>query len=154
MKMDFVKALLEANEPWAVYEGIVFDRYLTITTQTGRKLRVFDLDLLSEELETGITYDFVLSTLDVPGSLKMISGEKSTAGILEKMWTGKVSAKSYVFEPNCCQKLSDQLLRREAYLVLTSIGEIVYWIHPDTPELQVDQWVTWESMRIDLQGIV
>lgn len=147
MTMEFVKARLEVNEPWAVYEGVIFDRYLTIRTQTGLELKVFDLDLLSEELETGITYDFILSTLDVPG-------EESTAGIIEKMWTGKVSFKSYVFEPNCCQKLSDQLLRREAYLVSTSIGDIVYWRHPDTPELKVGQWVTWESMRIDLQGIV
>ncbi|MBZ0316079.1 MAG: hypothetical protein K8L91_06655 [Anaerolineae bacterium] len=60
---NFVSGILIANNPHAVYEGSVFDRYLVLQFDNGQTLFIFDPHCESEKLVAGERYQVIVEPL-------------------------------------------------------------------------------------------
>ncbi|MCL4253769.1 MAG: hypothetical protein KJ043_08320 [Anaerolineae bacterium] len=61
--VKFIVAKLLDNEIGAMYQGYVWNRWLTIELPNGKIVKIFDLRLLSENLVIGMWYEFILFPL-------------------------------------------------------------------------------------------
>lgn len=61
--MTFVTAKLLENEVGAMYEEDILDRWLTLELSHGRLLKIFDSQVISNDLLLGNSYEFILYPL-------------------------------------------------------------------------------------------
>ncbi len=60
---NFVSGILISNEPYAVYEGSVFDRSLGLQLDDGQLLWLYDPDAISGDLIVGERYQVIIQPL-------------------------------------------------------------------------------------------
>jgi hypothetical protein len=149
MHPKFVKATLVRNDPGATYDGVVYDRFLTLRLSDGGELSVFDMDEpLSEGLEVGRTYQLVLA---VSAPIGIRTGASSRP---DAKWTGRVIEPQWRAIDLNLARARPELLDRAWILLESGIGELL--LNPrDLPgPSQTGENIRWDDARFDLYGVV
>jgi hypothetical protein len=141
----FVHAVLERNDPGAQYEGIVYDRVLTIRHSSGRVLEVFDMSApLASGLEPGRAYDLLIAAT-LPRDLR-VDGSASAR------WHGKVIDVSWTAPE--APLIREGIADRRWVLVETEIGAVLMSPLDLPAEAAAGTRLSWEDARFDLYGVL
>lgn len=153
----FILATLEQNEAGAVYEGSVFDRWLTIAHSSGKKLPIFDPSFpvnISSSLEVGQPYEFLVSPV-VFRNLK-VQSDFGVAQLGEHDWQGKVRTLDWQFKKEEFPVAVTYLYDEHWALVETQLGTVAFQIEElEALDVRVEIGATlcWTELRTDLLAV-
>jgi hypothetical protein len=154
---QFVLATLEQNEPGAVYEGSVFDRWLTILHSSGKRLHIFDPSFpvnMSASLKVGQPYELVISPV-VLGDLK-VQNDNNEFNQGERYWQGKVLTLDWQFREESFSHAVSDLQSERWSLVETDLGTIALQprkLHALGVRAEVGSSISWKEFRTDLLAV-
>lgn len=141
---NFVHAVLERNDPGAQYEGIVYDRILTIRHASGRELELFDMSVpLADGLEPGRPYDFLIAAT--------LPRDISVDGSPTARWHGTVTNPAWT--PPEGPLIRDGTADHRWVLLETDIGGLLMSPLDLPSEPTAGTGVSWEVARFDLYGV-
>jgi len=161
---DFIGGVLEENNDGATYQGIVYDRSLTLRHPSGRSLEIFDcFGPISTGLLTSKAYDMIVSfripwqiqrAWRSPAVLKPLNWQ---ATVITPRWTAPRVREAY-------DRTALELYEKKWVLVSTWFGRAL--VHPGgferRPEVGDRLWAAnpweggfmrWENTRLDLLAV-
>ncbi len=157
---NFVAGVLISNEPNAVYEGSVFDRYLKLQLDNGGSLVVFDPEAISGKLVVGHRYQIIIFPL-VLTYLQYIEKEENLA-FKEGLIHGKIKSLNWM-PPQISSNIYRAVHKGSLFgenpfiLVETSYGAIILKAEvverrtkKNLKDLKIDGFLQWEESRFDL----
>jgi hypothetical protein len=154
---QFVLATLEQNEPGAVYEGSVFDRWLTIAHSSGKKLPIFDPSFpvnISSSLKVGQPYEFLVSPV-VFRDLK-IQDDIGEVQRGELEWQGIVRTLDWQFKKEDFPLAVTYLYDEHWALVETQLGTVAFKsrkLQALDVRAEIGATLCWKELRTDLLAV-
>ncbi len=155
---DFVLGVLERNAVGAAYEGVIFDRNLTLRIWNGPRLDIFDSEAISQGIPSGQNYEMLLEAIPSLDSVEPISSPPASieasewqGTIIHRAWNAPVNHFRWV-DPSLYKTFQGDPARWA--LFATSIGDIV--MNPGLIARMDEQtlYVRWQNMRLDLLAVV
>jgi hypothetical protein len=154
---NFIMGVLVQNKDGATYEGVVYDRRLTLRLPNGRELSVFDpADPISTTLHIGEVYEMVLVPFVV--SVNLVPLSQSSAGLEaateSNNWQGTVIDPNWEAQKNAFRLVRTELYEQRWVHIATPLGNII--IRPESvgATLNIGTVVQWKSTRLDLYAVV
>jgi hypothetical protein len=148
---NFITGLLERNEDGATYEGVVYDRFLTLRHGNGQVLSIFDMgEPISTNLPTNEIYEMVLVAA-VPGDIQFFPARPPTSTgdchgiVIETAWNATKG--SY-------RRDRVELYGREWMLLATPLGHLLMNPTEIGVLISVGGFVQWKDPRLDLYAVV
>ncbi len=157
---NFVAGILISNEPNAVYEGAVFDRYVVIQFDNSQTLVIFDPDCRSEKLVIGERYQVLVKPFI--HNLHYIENEadlKSDEGLIH----GRITNLSWTppeISSNIYRTVDALSLFKDDNpftLIETRYGTLIYPLalverraKMNRDEFKLGAFLQWEESRFDL----
>jgi hypothetical protein len=135
------------NVAGAEYEGVVYDRWLTVRLADGRRVDVFDPGPpIGESLTAGTLAEFALVAA-IPTKVRIDGG-----GEPDRLWQDEVVDAAWRPTPDTLDVLRPELTEFPWVVVETSIGGLL--LSPtDLPEgVREGASVSWDGRRLDLFG--
>jgi hypothetical protein len=175
----FVTGVLERNGVGATDGYTIYDRWLTLRLSNCIALRIFDEELISTDLEVGLTYDMIL-VVAVPDTIRYLSAPPenvdldaidcevvelrgSEGAFIEYTYVvrGTVVEPSWQ-APQCAYRcMVPYLPEFSAVLVQTAIGRVLI-NHLDIEEdmegsieqIEIGGYLEWEHSRLSLLAVI
>ena len=150
---EFIFATLTQTEPGAIYEDMIIDRWLVITHETGKTLRVFDMDNISRDLKAGTKYEFVLCPLIYKGVITPYLPEMVSTS--EQGLLATILDRDYSLEEGDFEFTVDGLSESKWALVQSELGGLVISQHDLDKHGVIGQAIIldWQRSRLDLLAV-
>jgi hypothetical protein len=151
---QFITGVLIENKDGATYEGVTYDRYLKLRLSTEETLSLFDEFMpISTQLSTGVSYEVVLTSLPVPGTVSYAESPSLPAEhdywqgiVIDLGWLGKKEDYRYVRTYN----FGDG----ERVLLSTVRGNLLMNPKRFKIPIAVGSAIQWKNSRLDLLAVV
>ncbi len=160
--MNFITGRLAANEVGVTYEGVVYDRWLTVQLADNQTLRIFDPGLddepMSSTLQVEEDYTFLLAPLLFGGLATIVPHTEIASPIVisdpKKVCQGKIVDAHWKAEVGAYRFARLGLYKQEWVLVVTSLGVILLSQKGDIrTSVSVGDVLQWKTSRWDLYGV-
>lgn len=148
---DFIEGTLERNAPGATYEGIVYDRVLTIRNVEERRLSVFDSEAISADLFVGELYEMLLQPL-MPVSTRYSPMRPTDLDPFDCV--GEVIALRWRAAGRTFRCAISDVYEREWILLATALGQLLVSKDSITVRVEVGSFLCWHESRLDLVAVV
>lgn len=148
----FITGFLEHSEDGAKYDGIVYNRFLTLRHASGQVLSIFDQGQpLSGGLVTGKVYEFVLVAA-LPGKLQYLP---TNPPYLEAGgWQGEVVDPHWWAPQGVYHRARPELYERDWGLLATPLGRLLMSPSEIGTPVHLRGLVRWQEARLDLYAVV
>jgi hypothetical protein len=150
----YVVGILEKNEPGAIFEGHIWNRYLEFRASDGTVITIFDFDNISGDLKVGQVYNFVICLVASP----KYSGTEPI-GITSETWSGEIIEMGWDGAKESFQCWTPKVYHKSEtnlwILVKCRIGNIITYLGPTEVQMVYPGgFLYWESCRWDLYGVL
>lgn len=143
--------ILERNENGATYEGIVYDRFLTLHHANGRILSIFDMgEPISTGLRTNKIYEMVL-VASIPEDVEVFSTCPSPA---TSTWQGIVVDMAWKAARGSFSRERKGLYGREWICLATPLGNLLMNPAEIGAPINAGNCVQWKDPRLDLYAVI
>ncbi|MBZ0307753.1 MAG: hypothetical protein K8I82_16920 [Anaerolineae bacterium] len=150
----YVSGILEKNEPGAIFEGHIWNRYLEFRASDDTVITIFDFDNISGELKVGQTYHLVICLVASP----KYSGTEPI-GTTPETWSGEIIDLAWDSTKESFQYWTPKVHYKSEtnpwILVKCRIGNIITYLGSTEDQMVYSGgFLYWESCRWDLYGIL
>ena len=156
---QFVYGRLVENRPGAVYQDLIWDRWLLLRHASGKELRVFDFESTSSEIPEDVECELVVSPT-VFRSLRLVDDVLTD----DLQWSCEIIALAWMASEGGFDRFAASLYQNRGgekitwALMETGLGQMIALEDELNQELnqnvKVGDIVTWQKARFDLYAIL
>lgn len=158
MATEFVKGVILYNKEGAVYDDIVYDRWIGLQCANGHLLSIFDMmPPIGTDLIVGNIYQLVIAAAIV-NEVKIFKDEMPPTDPKLKLWGGKIVEFPWKATNSSFKNSQEGFFEGEWLLLATEIGQVLVDFDAVSAEertgLQVGGYLQVVRPRWDLYAIV
>jgi hypothetical protein len=144
---DYLTAILEKSTVTERYHGIAFKRELTVRTMYGKSMTIHDMTALSNDLQTGKRYNFIIAVNGVERVRAFTHSKSSTARL-----SGTIRALTWEANQDKLQVWDEDWLETPMAIIGTIHGQVLL-SRMLLGGVVVGNAVTWGKDRFELVGV-
>lgn len=150
----FITGVLVRNRAGATYEGIIYDRRLTLQLPKDREIFIFDpIEPISTDLPVDEVYELVLVPFVVSVQIVSASSPEESPTDFEG-WQGTVIDAHWQAQKGKYRLARPGLYEKEWILLSTTHGDLLLDPEDIKETVQEGMIVRWKKTRIDLFAVV